>query len=136
MQTQFTGVDIAKGISLPILTYVTANGSPNNWWGRWWPLRLNAGNGGSATLLRDIIVLEVVEMFMKTQRKGWGYSSGVGNEESCGEAFSWFLLEQFQLDRDFSLITLWQIGPLAQQLPAGWQSRIDRVRWNHLLRYA
>jgi hypothetical protein len=96
MQAQFTGVDITKAITLPIPTYVTAvNGS--GWSASWWPLILNPYDGASATFLRCLIVLEVVEMFMEAQDKGWGYSSGVNNEESCGEALSQFLFEQFQI---------------------------------------
>jgi len=43
------------------------------------------------------MVAEVVEIFMLAQHKGWGYSSGVGDEESCGEGLSLFLTVQFQL---------------------------------------
>ena len=35
-------------------------------------------------------------MFMMAQHKGWGFSAGVSDEESCGEALSQFLTVQFQ----------------------------------------
>ena len=100
MQTQFAGVDITNDVSLPIPTYVTA--VPATIWSGagWWPLTLMVQNQ-SASSLRAVIVAEVVEMFMAAQDKGWGYSSGVGNEESCGEALSLFLTVQFQLARGF-----------------------------------
>ncbi len=94
MQTQFAGVDITKAISLPIPTYVTALGG---WSASWWPLKLNPGTTAPATLVRTAMVMEVVEMFMSAQHKGWGYSAGVGDEESCGEALSQFLTVQFQI---------------------------------------
>ena len=99
MQIQFAGVDINKanntnGISLPIPTYVTALGG---WSASWWPLKLNPGTAAPATLVRAAMVMEVVEMFMQAQHMGWGYSAGVGDEESCGEALSQFLTVQFQI---------------------------------------
>jgi hypothetical protein len=36
---------------------------------------------------------------MAAQHKGWGYSNGVGDEESCGEALSLFLTVQFQISQ-------------------------------------
>ena len=39
------------------------------------------------------MVMEVVEMFMEAQPKGWGYSAGVGDEE----ALSQFFTVQFQI---------------------------------------
>jgi hypothetical protein len=93
MQTQFAGVDITQGISLPIPTYVTALGGGAGWW----PLKLKPGKTGPASSLRGLMVAEVVEMFMLAQHRGWGFSSGVNDEESCGEALSLFLNVQFQL---------------------------------------
>jgi hypothetical protein len=89
MQTQFAGVTPG---TLPIPTTVL----PSCCGASWWPLRLSPG-GGSANFVRELIIAEVVEMFMAAQDKGWGYSNGVGNEESCGEALSLFLLTQFQI---------------------------------------
>jgi hypothetical protein len=89
MQTQFVGV--TRGTT-PIPTTVL----PSCCGASWWPLRLSAG-GRSSNFVRELIVAEVVEMFMAAQDRGWGYSNGVGNEESCGEALSLFLLTQFQI---------------------------------------
>lgn len=97
MQSQFAGVDIANapyGITLPIPTYVSALGG---WSASWWPLNLNPGRTASAASMRAAMVMEVVEMFMQAQHKGWGYSAGVKDEESCGEALSQFLTVQFQI---------------------------------------
>lgn len=104
MQAQFAGVDITNGITPPILTYITALGGPG-FSGSWWPLVIKPGRTAPASLLRLVIVLECVEMFMKAQDKGWGYSFNLNNEGSCGEALSWFLCEQFQLSRLSGLIT-------------------------------
>jgi len=90
MQTQFAGVTLTGG---PIPTFVTALGGGASWW----PLKLKPGKTGSSDSMRALMVAEVTEMFMATQHKGWGYSSGVGDEESCGEALSLFLTVQFQL---------------------------------------
>jgi len=51
--------------------------------------------------LRCDLVSEVTESFMHGQNKGWGFLPGVGNEESCGEALSLFLTQQFALLRGF-----------------------------------
>ncbi len=93
MQTQFAGVDITNAISLLIPTFVTALGGGASWW----PLKLKPGKTGSSDSMRALMVAEVTEMFMEAQQKGWGYSSGIGDEESCGEALSLFLTVQFQL---------------------------------------
>ena len=94
MQIQFAGVDItAQGITLPIPTLVTALGGGASWW----PLRLKPGSGDS-TFIRELIIAEVVEMFMSAQHKGWGFSNGAGNEASYGEGLSLFLLVQFQIN--------------------------------------
>ncbi len=112
MQAQFAGVDVTKARPLPFPVYVSA---PNGggYGASWWPLTLGPGNR-PASLMRTLIVAEVVEMFMAAQDKGWGYSSGVGNEESCGEALSLFLAIQFQLSN--GLGTNW----LSNNTPAGW----------------
>ena len=112
MQTQFAGVAITSAVTSPIPTFVNAV-TGGGYGAGWWPLGLNARNN-SASCLRALIVAEVVEMFMAAQNKGWGYSSGVGNEESCGEALSLFLTVQFQLSNGFG--TIW----LLNGTPAGW----------------
>ena len=113
MQQQFAGVDITKTVTtLPIPVYVS---SPNGggYGASWWPLVLGPGNR-PASLLRTLMVAEVVEMFMGAQDKGWGYSSGVGNEESSGEALSLFLAVQFQLNSGLG------ISWLSNGTPATW----------------
>ncbi|MEO6965620.1 MAG: InlB B-repeat-containing protein [Acidobacteriaceae bacterium] len=49
--------------------------------------------------LRSLLVSEVTESFMHGQGKGWGFLPGPGadNENSCGEALSLFLTQQFEL---------------------------------------
>ena len=61
-----------------------------------------------------MFISEVSETFMLAQDKGWGYSNGVGNEESCGEALSLFLTVQFQLSQ--GLGTTW----LMNGTPSTW----------------
>ena len=46
-----------------------------------------------------MFISEVSEVFMQAQDKGWGYSNGARNEESCGEALSLFLAVQFQISQ-------------------------------------
>ena len=98
LQAQFAGIDMTKSRSFPIPVQVTAvvQGGYSASWG--WPLVMNAGKNAS-TLLRSMVISEVSEVFMAAQDKGWGYSNGVGNEESCGEALSLFLTVQFQISR-------------------------------------
>ena len=113
LQAQFAGIDMTKARSFPILVHVTAvveNGY-NASWG--WPLVMNAGQN-PATLLRSMVISEVSETFMLAQDKGWGYSNGATNEESCGEALSLFLTVQFQLSQ--GLGTTW----LMNGTPSTW----------------
>jgi hypothetical protein len=88
-----SGVDISSATSVPITVYVTALGGGANTTAQ---IRLKPGKG-PAVSLRALIVAEVTEIFMDAQGKGWGYAAGVSNEQSCGEALSLFLTEQFQL---------------------------------------
>ena len=113
LQAQFTGVDMTKARSFPIVVHVTnvVESGYNAFWG--WPLVMNAGTN-AATLLRSMFISEVCETFMLAQDKGWGYSNGVGNEESCGEALSLFLTVQFQLSH--GLGTTW----LMNGTPSTW----------------
>jgi hypothetical protein len=113
LQAQFAGVDMTKARSFPITVHVTAvvESGYNAYWG--WPVVMNAGHNPS-TLLRSMFISEVSETFMLAQDKGWGYSNGVGNEESCGEALSLFLTVQFQLSQ--GLGTTW----LMNGTPSTW----------------
>jgi len=112
MQQQFAGVDITKARSLPLQVFVSApNGS--GYGASWYPVILGPGNR-PASLLRTLMVAEIVEIFMAAQDKGWGYSSGVGNEESPGEGLSLFLAVQFQIAQGLG------INWLSNGTPAGW----------------
>jgi hypothetical protein len=113
LQAQFAGIDMTKARSFPIPVQVTAvkESGYNASWG--WPLVMNAGTN-AATLLRSMFISEVSEVFMLAQHKGWGYSNGVGDEESCGEALSLFLTVQFQLSQ--GLGTTW----LMNGTPSRW----------------
>jgi len=48
----------------------------------------------SANYLRYLYVSEITEIFMNAQNKGW-YAPDGSNEQSCGEALSRFLAQQF-----------------------------------------
>ena len=111
MQTQFAGVTI---LSSPLPTYIhagTGGGYGAGWGGE--TMGVNSKNN-PASCVRSLIVAEVVEMFMATQHKGWGYSAGVGTEGSCGEALSLFLTIQFQISNGIG------ISWLSNNTPAGW----------------
>ena len=97
LQTQFAGVTITQ--TLPIPTYVTAINNTSGAWSAGWgpPLSLNPFQGAGSSFVRCLIIAEVCEMLMLSQRKGWGYSEGFGDEESCGEGLSLFLTTQFQI---------------------------------------
>jgi hypothetical protein len=97
LQAQFAGVTITQ--TLPIPTYVTAANNTGGGWTAGWgpPLTLNPNQGAGSAFVRCLMIAEVSEMLMLSQHKGWGYSSGVGNEESCGEGLSLFLTTQFQI---------------------------------------
>src|SRR5262249_29639205 len=98
LHAQFAGVDMTKARPFPIPVAVTAvveSGYSASWG---WPVIMNAGTR-AATLLRSMFISEVSEVFMLAQHKGWGYSNGVGDEESCGEALSLFATVQFQLSQ-------------------------------------
>jgi hypothetical protein len=89
-----------KGVTLgssPINVYVTSlNGGARNTG----DIRLMPGTQ-SPNELRCLLVSEITESFMQSQNKGWGFLPGVNNEESCGEALSLFLTQQFARMRFF-----------------------------------
>ena len=101
----------AKPFPIPVLVTAIVESGYNASWG--WPLVMNAGNRAS-TLLRSMFIAEVSEVFMLAQHKGWGYSNGADDEESCGEALSLFLTVQFQLSQ--GLGTTW----LMNGTPSTW----------------
>jgi hypothetical protein len=97
LQAQFAGVTITQ--TLPIPTYVTAVNNKSGSWSASWgpPLTLNPNQGAGSAFVRCLMIAEVSEMLMLSQHKGWGFSEGFGNEESCGEGLSLFLTTQFQI---------------------------------------
>ena len=90
------------GVTLPstrINVYVTRlTGGANNTG----DIRLKP-NTNSSNELRSYLVSEITESFMQRQNKGWGFLPGPGvtNENSCGEALSLFLTQQFALGQGF-----------------------------------
>lgn len=79
----------------PIPVYVTRlTGGANNTG----TIRLRP-NTTDPNELRCLLIAEVTESFMHGQNKGWGFLPGVSNEESCGEALSLFLTQQFELSQ-------------------------------------
>ncbi|HEX3664831.1 MAG TPA: carboxypeptidase regulatory-like domain-containing protein [Rhizomicrobium sp.] len=95
MANWFQGVTLE---SLPLTVYVTRLGGGANTTRE---IRLKPGTQG-ADYLRSVLVSEVTESFMQSQSKGWGYMPGIDNEESCGEALSLFLTQQFALKQGFT----------------------------------
>jgi hypothetical protein len=94
MANWFSGVSLG---SSRINIYVTRlTGGANNTG----DIRLKP-NTNSPNELRCYLVSEVTESFMQAQNKGWGFLPGINNEESCGEALSLFLTQQFALKQGF-----------------------------------
>jgi hypothetical protein len=94
MANWFTGVSTGAP---RINVYVTRlNGGANNTG----DIRLKP-NTNNVNELRCYLVSEITESFMAAQNKGWGFLPGVNNEESCGEALSLFLTQQFALGQGF-----------------------------------
>src|SRR3954463_8275514 len=89
------------GISLTVATPVAVNIEPGGYASAGWgpPISLRPGNGSSLTVVRYLLVAEVVEMFMLAQNKGWFASDG-SNEGSAGEGLSRFLSTEFLIQRN------------------------------------
>ncbi|HJQ07498.1 MAG TPA: hypothetical protein VJ872_18760 [Nocardioides sp.] len=142
LQAQFAGVDMTKARPFPIPVQITGVPGGGSYGASWWPLVMNADRAASS-LLRCMMIAEISETFMAAQHKGWGYSNGIGNEESCGEALSLFLTVQFQLQK--GLGTTWFMNRTSEEwlntaLPPGtpgstqvdgsgtnWGSRVDYI---------
>jgi hypothetical protein len=88
MSGWFNNINLTVGI--PITVQIAPGPYASAGWGP--PITLTPGNGSSITLVRYLLVSEVVEMFMMAQNKGW---FGAGNEGSAGEGLSRFLAGQF-----------------------------------------
>lgn len=84
---------IALDVTLPAPVNVTPNGGGASWstTGSSLTVTINPG-GGDATLVRYLLVSEMVEQFMRAQGHGW---FGQGTEGSMGEGLSRFLAAQF-----------------------------------------
>ncbi len=64
-------------------------------------ITLKAGSG-DASFLRYLLVSEVTELFMHAQNAGWFAPSGA-DEQSCGEALSRFLAQQFLVNNGLGI---------------------------------
>jgi hypothetical protein len=88
-------------LSLPFSLPITVNISPGPYASAGWgpPITLTPGNGSSLTVVRYLLVAEVVEMFMLAQKKGWFASDGT-NEGEAGEGLSRVLSTEFLIARN------------------------------------
>jgi hypothetical protein len=88
-------------LSLPYSLPITVNISPGPYASAGWgpPITLTPGNGSSLTVVRYLLVAEVVEMFMLAQKKGWFASDG-SNEGEAGEGLSRVLSTEFLIARN------------------------------------
>ena len=91
MSGWFGNIDLDVNFTIPV--NVTQNGGGASWAtiGRSLTVTINPANG-NATLIRYLVVSEMVEQFMRAQGKGW---FGTGTEGSEGEGLSRFLAAQF-----------------------------------------
>jgi hypothetical protein len=101
MSAWFGHIPVNSVITMPITVYVANLGGGANGTD---VVTLKPGNG-DATLLRYLIVSEVVEFFMNAQNKGWFSTDGSGNEQSCGEALSRYLAQQFLEIKDVGIVS-------------------------------
>jgi hypothetical protein len=100
--------NIGTPFTAPIQVNLSAGGYAGAGWGP--PIGVTPGNGSSGDLVRYLLVSEVVEMFMRQQGAGWGYSYGDSNEGSKGEALSRFLGYYFLSTNGLNTAVLTQGG--------------------------
>jgi Listeria-Bacteroides repeat domain (List_Bact_rpt) len=115
MSGWFGGIGLP--FSLPVAVNI-ANLGGGAGWGP--PITLKPGNG-NANYCRYLMVSEVSEMLMLQQNAGWFAPDG-SNEQSCGEALSRFLGQQFLVLSGTGVAQPgYQISPawLNSSLPAG-----------------
>jgi hypothetical protein len=131
MQGWFGGIDLVFGYPIP----VQIQSGPDT--GASWPnptlssvfagakptITIQPGSGQPVAFVRYLLVMEVTEMFMATQNRGWFYHEGLfqsGDEGSKGEGLSRFLAAQFLSDNNllggvapfpFPVTTFWLNGP-------------------------
>jgi hypothetical protein len=86
--------NIALDVSTPIAVNITPTGGGAGWTtaGTALTVTIKPGAGGTVTLVRYLLVSEMVEQFMRAQGLGW---FGAGTEGSQGEGLSRFLAAQF-----------------------------------------
>jgi hypothetical protein len=83
------------GISLPFPARVSVQVANLGGGAGWGGPSINLKPGAETSdLLRYLMVSEVTEMFMLSQKQGWFAPDG-SNEQSCGEGLSRFLAQQF-----------------------------------------
>ena len=83
MADWFPGLSLPFGLPIPVNICRAAYASAG--WGP--PISLRPGNGSGLTVVRYLLVAEVVEMFMLAQSRGWFASDG-SNEGEAGEGLS------------------------------------------------
>ena len=88
MSGWFGGIGLSVG--LPVTVNVANRGGGASWGSQ---ITLSPG-AGNANYCRYLMVSEVTEMLMLSQNQGWFAPDG-SNEQSCGEALSRFLGQQF-----------------------------------------
>lgn len=111
MSDWFGGIDLSPTITLPYPIYVAdlgggaggEGGTGANTGGIYPNIssRLEPGSG-TAVFLRYLMVSEITEVFMHVQNQGW-YAPDGSNEQSCGEALSRFLGQQFLVVKGLAL---------------------------------
>jgi hypothetical protein len=131
MQNWFAGVNFQ--FALPLDVYLTGEDGGAGWLdppdialGLYHiPVTLKPGPHPSVFLLRYLLVSEVTEMFMASQRKDWFGPTGIfwgANERSIGEALSRFLAAEF-------------FAPFDDRTPSGfgvtalWLNSASRMNW-------
>ena len=99
METWFQGVKLKY--DSPILVEVVNAGGGGHWQGDGPVVTLKPGSNKSVLILRYLLILEVTEMFMASQNRGWYYDQ---DEGSKGEGLSRFLGVAFQRANSFGFV--------------------------------
>lgn len=131
MQSWFAGVNFQ--FALPLDVFLTGEDGGAGWLdppdialGLYHiPVTLKPGPHPSVFLLRYLLVSEVTEMFMASQRKEWFGPTGVfwgANERSMGEALSRFLAAEFFASFD-------DRTPSGFGVTALWLNSASRMNW-------
>ena len=91
MSDWFGGITLISVYPVPLPTFVANLGGGANVQNI---ITLKPGNSNNVGYLRYLYVSEITELFMDAQQKGW-FAPDRSNEQSCGEALSRFLAQQF-----------------------------------------